>query len=72
MPVYGPISQRELVRGLRACGWDGPKRFGKHPVMTKGERRLVISNPHGGSISTDLLARILRQAGITRAEWEGV
>ena len=70
MPVFGPISHRDLIRGLKALGWDGPRRVGKHPVMTKGTRKLVIPNPHTGGISTDLLARILRQAGISRAEWE--
>jgi hypothetical protein len=28
-----------------------------------------IPNPHGADISVDLLARILRQAGISREEW---
>jgi hypothetical protein len=36
----------------------------------KGELRLVIPNPHQGEISKDLLARILRQANISRSEWE--
>ena len=70
MPVFGPISHRELVRGLRALGWNGPTRAGKHPVMTQGPQQIVLPNPHAGSINTGLLSRILRQAGITREEWE--
>lgn len=31
---------------------------------------LFIPNPHGGDISCDLLARILRQAQIPREQWE--
>ena len=31
--------------------------------------RVVLPNPHQGDISRDLLARILRQAGISREEW---
>jgi hypothetical protein len=38
--------------------------------MVRGELRLVIPNPHTGEISRDLLARLLRQAGISREEWE--
>ena len=31
---------------------------------------MILPNPHRGEVSVDLLARILRQAGITREEWE--
>ena len=42
---------------------------GKHQYMVRGEVRVVLPNPHQGDISRDLLARILRQAGISREEW---
>jgi hypothetical protein len=29
-----------------------------------------VPNPHQGDIGKDLLARILRQGGISRDEWE--
>lgn len=38
--------------------------------MVKGNSTLTIPNPHGGDIGRELLTRILRQAGITREEWE--
>jgi len=38
--------------------------------MIRGTLRLRIPNPHGGDISVALLSEILRQAGITRDEWE--
>jgi hypothetical protein len=38
--------------------------------MTKVQINLTIPNPHRGDIGRDLLARILRQAGISREEWE--
>ena len=31
---------------------------------------VMISNPHQDDISQELLADILRQAGITKEEWE--
>jgi hypothetical protein len=37
--------------------------------MIKDNLVLTIPNPHRGDISIDLLARILKQAGITREEW---
>jgi hypothetical protein len=38
--------------------------------MLRDEIRIWIPNPHRGDIVRDLLARILRQAHISRDEWE--
>jgi len=38
--------------------------------MVKGELKLALPNPHQSDIGRDFLARILRQAGIDRDEWE--
>ncbi len=40
--------------------------------MVQGEVVLTIPNPHRGDIGLDLLALVLRQAGIGRKEWERV
>jgi predicted RNA binding protein YcfA (HicA-like mRNA interferase family) len=37
--------------------------------MIRGELRLTIQNPHSRDIPPSLLARILKQAGISREEW---
>ena len=70
MPAFGPISRTDLVRSLREIGFVGPYVRGRHQYMVKGQLKLTIPNPHQGNISRDLLARILRQAGVTRDEWE--
>lgn len=72
MPVFGPVSRRELIAALRRLGWAGPfVGAGPHPeYMTKGTRRLRLPNPHRGDIGSNLLRDILRQAGIARDEWE--
>ncbi len=70
MPTFGPIKRRDLIRNLRKLGFEGPYTGGKHQYMVRGEVKLVLPNPHQSDISRDLLARILRQAGITREEWE--
>lgn len=70
MPPFGPITRRDLVRCLREMGFDGPYSGGKHAFMVKGDLTLTIPNPHKGDIGRDLLTRILRQAGISRREWE--
>jgi hypothetical protein len=38
--------------------------------MVKGQRRVYLPNPHEGDIGRELLAKLLRQAGIERDEWE--
>ena len=66
MPPLGPIKRRDLIRHLRSLGFEGPYVGGRHQYMVKREIRLVLPNPHRSDIGRDLLAKILRQAGIDR------
>ena len=70
MPAWRPVSRRELVVALRRLGFQGPYSGGKHEFMVRGERVLTIPNPHRGDIGLGLLAVILRQAGVSRKNWE--
>jgi predicted RNA binding protein YcfA (HicA-like mRNA interferase family) len=70
MPHFGPVKRRELIYFLRQLGFDGPFSGRKHCFMSKGDITLRIPNPHQSDIGKELLARILRQAGISRDEWE--
>jgi predicted RNA binding protein YcfA (HicA-like mRNA interferase family) len=72
MPTFGPIKRKDLVRHLKMLGFEGPYSGGKHQYLIRGELRLTIPNPHQGEISKALLSRILRQAEITRQEWEAL
>lgn len=72
MPAWGPISRRDLIRTLRQIGFEGPFSGGKHQFMVRDDVVVTIPNPHGGDIGIDLLSRILRQAGVTRAEWTSI
>ncbi|HII76664.1 MAG TPA: type II toxin-antitoxin system HicA family toxin [Methanolinea sp.] len=60
---------RNLVRKLRVLGFEGPYRGGKHPFMIKDALVLTLPNPHRQKIGPDLLAKILRHAGISHDEW---
>jgi len=70
MPAWRPVSRRELIATLRRLGFQGPYSGGKHEFMVKADRVLTIPNPHRRDIGVGLLAVILRQAGISRTEWE--
>lgn len=70
MPAWRPVSRRELIAALRRLGFQGPYSGGEHEFMVRGQRVLAIPNPHRGAIGLGLLAVILRQAGLSRKEWE--
>ncbi len=72
MPKPGPIARRKLIQYLRQLGFEGPFSGGRHEFMVRGSLRLIIPNPHRGDISEPLLRQILRQAGVSRAEWESL
>jgi predicted RNA binding protein YcfA (HicA-like mRNA interferase family) len=72
MPPFGPIKRRELVACLRRLGYSGPYAGGRHEFMLRGVISVTIPNPHGSDIGPNLLAKVLRQAGITRDEWEAL
>ena len=70
MPAFGPVSRDVLVRGLRDLGFDGPFTGGRHEMMVRGTHKVPVPNPHRGGIGPGLLAKVLREAGVTRAQWE--
>lgn len=70
MPKLSPVSWRELVKRLRALGFEGPYEGGKHPYMIRGDVVVTIPNIHRSDIGVELLQRILDQAGISRQDWQ--
>lgn len=72
MPAFGPIPRRALIKNLRTMGFEGPFAGGKHQYMARGDVTVFIPNPHEGDIGRDLLARLLRQARISKDEWEAL
>lgn len=72
MPAFGPTKRADLIRALRALGFAGPFPGSRHAVMARAGQRVILPNPHQGDMSVSLLARILRQADISREEWESV
>jgi predicted RNA binding protein YcfA (HicA-like mRNA interferase family) len=70
MPPLKPIKRRELIGYLKHLGFEGPYSGAKHQFMIRGDRTVRVPNPHQADIGRELLARILRQAGIDRSEWE--
>jgi predicted RNA binding protein YcfA (HicA-like mRNA interferase family) len=72
MPQFGPIRRKDFIRALKELGFIGPYSGGRHEFMLResDRLRLTIPNPHKGEIGKSLLAELLREAGISRADWE--
>lgn len=70
MPPFKPTKRKDLIKALKEAGFEGPHAGGRHEFLIKGELRLILPNPHQSEISKDLLARILRQAKLSREDWE--
>ena len=66
-----PISRRDLIRKLKKLEFNGPYSGGRHQFMARGALKIRIPNPHKSQDITDsLLNEILRQAGISRSEFD--
>ena len=72
MPAWRPISRRKLIASLNRLGFTGPFSGGRHEFMVREDVVVTIPNPHRGDIGVGLLAVILKQAGVTKSEWEGI
>ncbi len=70
MPSFGPIKRKHLIRHLKQAGFQGPYAGGNHQFMIKDDITITLPNPHKSDIGRDFLSRILRQAQISRSEWE--
>lgn len=72
MPAFGPLSRRDLIHYLHRLGFEGPVAGTRHQVMIRGTLKLRVPNPHQSDVSRPLLDRILKEAGISREEWESL
>jgi len=72
MPKLTPLKPREVIRKLRALGFEGPIPGGRHAHMVHHARKLVIPIPMHGNrdIGVGLLRRILREADVSVEEWQ--
>ena len=65
-----PISRKDFIKKFRRLEFKGPYSGGRHQFMMKGELKIRVPNPHkAGDITDSLLHEILRQAGLSKDEW---
>jgi len=73
MPGLSPCRRREFVRKLKTLGYAGPFVGGKHAYMSRtaaaavpGAQTITLPNT---DLDVALLSRVLRQSGISHADF---
>ncbi len=69
MPPLAPVSRGDFIKSFRNMGFEGPIPGSDHEYMQRADLLVKIPNPHRGDISVPLLTRILRNAGVSREDW---
>ena len=69
MPKPPQVNARALRRALQRAGFEFRRQTGGHVILRHPEtRRVAVVPDHPGTISPELVAGILKQAGITAEE----
>jgi|HubBroStandDraft_1064217.scaffolds.fasta_scaffold07419_8 predicted RNA binding protein YcfA (HicA-like mRNA interferase family) len=67
-PALSDLPLRDVVRALKAVGFERVRVKGSHAVYRDADGRVVIVPEHK-TVKRGTLASILRQAGLTTAEF---
>jgi len=67
-PALSDLPVRDVIRVLRAAGFERVRVKGSHAIYRDGDGRVVVVPEHG-TIKRGTLASILRQAGLNTAEF---
>jgi predicted RNA binding protein YcfA (HicA-like mRNA interferase family) len=63
------VLPQDLIRFLKKRGWVIDREGGRHTIMSRGPADTEISIPRHGPLKTGTLSAILKQAGVSEAEW---
>ena len=66
------VSGRETVKKLQRAGWTLVRRRGSHMMLTHPDYRWTLSVPDHSQIGPGLLGKIVKQAGLTVAEFNSL
>ena len=65
-----PISAEKLIKVLAKAGFKPVRQRGSHVLLKRGDGRVTVVPVHSGEeIGRGLLARILKDAGLTKEEF---
>ena len=69
MPRLPVLSGAETVRNFERFGWEIARQRGSHIVMTKPGEIATLSVPDHSTVAKGTLRRLIRDAGLTVAEF---
>ena len=73
MPKLPRVTSREMVHALRRAGFVERRQTGSHVILRHPQsRRVAVVPRHAGAFGADLVASIIRQAGLTADELLGL
>lgn len=76
MSQLGPIKRKELIRRLKALGFEGPYGGARHDVMRRSADQAKVPIPRDDAksreIGVPLQKRILLEIGVSTQEWVSV
>lgn len=65
-----PFSAREILRRLLKAGFIEVRQSGSHKVLRHPDGRMTYVAMHPGDVPTGTFRAILKQAGLTREEFD--
>ena len=71
MPLR-PLRTREIVRKLQKVGFVFRRQSGSHARYVHVDGRGVTVPMHPGDVPVPVIRAILRQAGLSEAQWEAL
>jgi predicted RNA binding protein YcfA (HicA-like mRNA interferase family) len=71
MPLR-PLRAREIVRKLERAGFAFRRQTGSHARYVRPDGRGVTVPMHSADVPVPVVRSILRQAGLSEDEWEGL
>ena len=69
MPRLPVLSGVETVRAFELLGWNTARQRGSHIIMTKPGEMASLAVPNHTTVAKGTLRRLLRDAGVTVAEF---
>lgn len=72
MPKLTPLKSNEVIRKLRALGYNGPIPGDRHVHMVHYASQKIIPVPSHGNkdVGVGLLRKIVRDAGVSADDWQ--
>ncbi len=64
-----PFKPREVVQKLKAAGFEEIRQTGSHLILAHADGRRTFVAMHAKTMPTGTFRKILKQAGLTEAEF---